>query len=39
MNFVMKTTANNLVYFSPDLILGWINKADLNILYINPPIK
>lgn len=26
-------------YKTPDLILGYLNKKDLKILYINPPIK
>ena len=26
-------------YKTPDLILGFLKKRDLKILYINPPIK
>ena len=26
-------------YKTPDLILGYLKKKDLKILYINPPIK
>lgn len=30
--------ANKTIYTKP-LILGWIKKKDIKILYINPPIK